>query len=572
MKVLYICGKDVYNIPAVNIIKKFQQRGHLVEVYSMYHEYIHIRMISEICNDIRDYQSLNEEKINEFDIIFSGQPITEINLFTNIRKYIFVFSTCYMDEPYSYGDFTFTQRDISNDIFNGKYKMEVINNNKNNPSMAVGNPKFDDIEINNIESNVILIVDSGHYPYGNAAKLELAKLIVNISKSFKEYEILVKPRFLPDDKNVTHRNDDYLYPYIYKECNNIIPSNLNLLMEHTSLEELVNKSKVVITVYSTSYLDVAVAHKGGIIVDGLPSEESVAHSNKHIKRLKVIMEKSGCMRNYKEIISCLPEGLTCNEKHLNEMVYSTINVSDSIVKVVEYIFYNILNRNEFPCDGHFLYNDDLSNIIDSEMVTWEKVIHQRYKKRLFEFSNLIYRASDKLDFQEIIYYILDIEKKGVLLNKDNFESYQIEVKKKVSDYVIKNSNILMHNKIEQCYLLKIYYENGMLNQIEEKDILCQEFFNYLMGKSQVSENPQLAIHYLLKYLSQVNNNLFERTLADDIGRVISANFYLGVSLYKLGNGSEALSYFMKCQELTDGVHKKAGEYIAQINTDIIGGC
>lgn len=565
MKILYVLGKDVYNIPAVNIIKEFKQRGHLIELYALYKDNIHIRMFHDMSNEIKDFYSLNESIINSFDIIFSGFSLTEFALFKDIKKYVFIYSTCYMDEIYTYGDFTFGQRQMNHYIIGPDYGVDVINQKMIVPNMAVGNPKFDPYEAETESTNTILFVDSGHYPYGSEAKHELSKLLLSICDLFPDHKIVIKPRFLPNDKNVTHRNEDFLYNHIIKDCNGNLPSNLTMLKEHTDLSEWIKISKTIITTYSSSYLDVAVAKKGGLIIEGLPSKESTAQSKEHLERMKIIMSRSGCMVNYKEIPNLLPDGLICYEQHINEMVYSTTNCSKKIVDAVEYLYENFISLGLFPKNSYYNSDNYRQLMTVDNNLTWEHIIHRRYKNELYGFVFFIYDASDKIDFSSVIEYIDNI---NILLNKNNITEYKTTVNKMVTEIMLNSKDLLNETPYKQCHLLTIMFNNGILEEFDESDILCKDYYNYLKGKLEYNKkNFSLACNYLLKYLDGIKNNLYGKTMADFEENIVSANFYIAMCYYYNNDFNLALNYFYKCQELTQNHHLKAYEYICKLKNN-----
>lgn len=563
MRILCIAGKDVHNFALVNIIKEIKRRKHEVEVYAVYNDEIHNRMLNGIV--YKDIELLTDELIEEFDLLISSYPITQDKRFRDIKKLMVVYSTSYTEEPYTYGDLTILQRDITKSLFGEDYSVEKINRMMLKAQIAIGNPKYDRLVENNKDGKNILFVDSGHYPFGSKGKREVAKTILKVAEKFPEYTIEIKPRFLPGDINTTHKNYDNVYLHLEEECGGRLPSNLYLHSKHCNLDDCIINAKTVITYFSTSYIDVAVAGKGLVILDGLSSEETVSHSAPKIKRFKKLQEQSSCLVPFERACEFLPEGLHCNERHLKDVVYQIDNVENSIVDVCEYLNYKFIKPNNFlgPC------NSTIDNYRDTFIIDenghWEKVIHDRYKSIFYsDIATKLYRINDKLDFSKGLDYIDNLDKNGILLTRNNFAEFYSEFQKIINKEIVNQKRFLSQSSLLQSYYIKALFELNKLDTVEESEILCKAYYWHLKGKSLYGKDNKLCIHYLKKHLEAVKDNLFERTLADEESKILSSMFYIGVSNYDLENYKEAREYFKRCQELTNSKHRKAKEYLARI--------
>lgn len=558
MKVLVILHKDVYNIPTLHIVKEMLKRGYDIDIYAIFQDRIHLRMFDELDYVIHNIDELNKEQIAEYDFIYSAVTIEALPDGVNIDKYVFTFSTAFMDDLISYADFTFTQRDFKNYLQDYEYAIEKNNELKSRPGLVVGNPKFDVecYEKTEEKSNQILFIDAGHFPFGEKGKCEEAKMLIEMAKKYSQYKIIVKPRFLQNDKNVTHKNGIHLYSCIKNVSNNKIPSNLILLDRHVDLERLVRESSLVITPdLTTSYLDIGFYDKRGLIATNLPTEFTVSHNENHVRRFKNIELRSGLCVDYRQICEYIPNGKKCTQEHIEEMGLKLRDVSIRMVDSMEKIFFEFISKGTYP-----------SPYEEGERISLEEVKSVRRIKKLFGIYELIKARIEELDFSPIEDKIFELWEKKKFLDEQSYEIIRNEMTEQVQHILGQSNRILMKNTMTQSYYLNALYETGKLFLENIDDYDAKEMFHCLMGKYlAMKENKyQEAIEHFKQYFKIIQNNKYERTLADSQYYIESANYWMGVSYFQIGEMSEAKRHFTICQNLTENKHQKATMYLNEI--------
>ena len=302
MKVLVLTHLDATNYSIANIVRELLNRGHIVEGYGYFTDEHNIKMFRNLI-EIKPLAELTDERIDLFDVIFAGLDV--IDRVRKSHKYIFCYNFLFCGNMISdCGDFMFTQCDNRN-----------LDYDEECASMAIGNPKFTQINTKKEgESKQFLFIDSGHYPFGEEGRKILARLLLDIAESYPDYQLVIKPRFLAGDINVTHRNDDHIYQVIFGESNGHIPENLVMLQEHLNMNTLIDASDLVLCLYTTAYVDVILRNKKLIIIDGLPSQETFDLRNATIwKKQREVLARSGCMCHYTKVMEMMPDGFMASD-------------------------------------------------------------------------------------------------------------------------------------------------------------------------------------------------------------------------------------------------------------------
>lgn len=565
MNVIVILHKDVYNIPTYHVVKEMLKRGYLIEFFSFFFDRIHIRMFDDLGIQIKDIKELKYINMDKYNFVFSPVNIDVIPDVMQIRKYIFAFSTTFMNEFGSYGDYTFTQRDLNNCLLDYDYSVEKNNRKKCSPGLALGNPKFDideNCQSEFVDKWQILFVEASHFPYGKFAKMEEARMLLDICRKCSQYRVIVKPRFFQDDKNVTHRNGIHLYQCIDELTEGNIPNNLVLLHEHLDLEQLVRQSGVIVlTEMTTSYLDIGVYGKRGVIASNFPSEESFTHNTSRVKRFRTIQARSGLCVDYKDIPDYLPQGLHCKQGHVVEMGIDKKSVSKSIVDEIERIYKKYLIFDRYPSPDN-----------SSESITMNEVVSYRYMKRLYAAFDPIKENIDELDFSEAEKYIENLWNNRKMITAETYTEHEEKIINIKNNIMLNSERVLMKDALSQSYYLELLYGMGKIQDIdiEPYEEQAKAMYYCLIGKYEAIKQKQYkkAIKYFQKYFYIVQENEFEKTLADKPYYKESASYWTGFCYYELSQFTEAKKYFLKCQELTDNNHKKAAEYLGKINNSL----
>ena len=66
------------------------------------------------------------------------------------------------------------------------------------------------------------------------------------------------------------------------------------------------------------------------------------------------------------------------------------------------------------------------------------------------------------------------------------------------------------------------------------------------------------------YFAEVDKNLYEVSLADDVGVKAMAHYYYGATLFHLGDIERAKEHLVICDRYWSGNHKKTKEYLLEI--------
>lgn len=560
MKVLFVLCKDVHNITSFPIAKEMLERGYDVDFYGMFLDDIHIRMFKEKNISVFSIDEFNIDSINKYDYIYSAISIENFPLPINLNKYIFSFSTMFMDESSGYGDYTFTQRDMNIKFQENKYLIEEVNPFKVSPGMVVGNPKYSNRKEKSEIKKQFLFIDAGHFPFGKTGKIEEAKMLLEIAEKYPDYKLLIKPRFLRNDKNVTHKNDVHLYDCLEKLSNNNIPSNIYCLEEHKDLGELIKESSTIITVDgTTSYLEIAAYGKRGIVAAGLPSEEAMTYSAIRKKYFTKIVERSGLCIPYKKVIEYLPQGLECREEHKNEMGIMFTNTAKNIVNSMENIFEKYIKFEIYPAPN-------IMHGKEKKYVHFNEVINLRYIKKLYGIVGEVQRLIIELDFSQIKKYVDSLFLSSEIMSQDTFNQYLKKVERMMGDLILRNKEKMLKDARKQSYYLQTLYDCGKLQFEKETDYEAKEIFWCLMGKYEIIENknPRKALEYFNKWESGIVENTYEKTLADMRYYIESATYWIGYCYWLQEEYVKAKKYFEKCQILTDNKHNKAKEFLEKI--------
>ncbi len=552
---MVILHKDVYNIPTYHVVKEMLKRNYTIDCYAVFMSHNHLRMFDDLQISI---QNISEVKnIEQYDFVYSATGVRIIPQIFDINKYVFSFSTAFMDEMVNYGDYTFTQRDFSIHLQEHYYPIDINNELKSKPGMVVGNPKFDSDYTDNDEINKkqILFIDAGHFPYGKMGKMEEAKMLVDIAKKFPEYEVIIKPRFLPGDKNVTHRNTVHLYDCINEVTNSNMPSNLHCLYKHEDLEELVKESALIITPdLTTSYLDIARYDKPGLIAADIPSETTVTHSEERLKRLKSIEQRSGLRVNYKDICNYIPQGRKFNKEHMIEMGLDKRNASVKIVDTMEKIYQDYLSIGRYPS-------------VDGESdISFEEVKSFRYLKALFDMYEVYVLRMEFLNFSDIENQLREYFRTKRIITAQEYQQLKTEITNRISQTILEQKDLLIKDKINREYYLKELNAKNLIHTCDAEDFKDDALYCYFWGRYLINVKEEFAesVEYLQKYFELIKDDTYEKTLGDTEYFKVSATYWLAFCYYQMNNYEKAKMYFEQCQRLTSNQHNKAKEYLEKI--------
>ena len=507
MKVLFILAKDSANFSSSKLIAAFLKAGHEVEAYGKFFEDVNIYMFKDSGIDIKPYDDLKDERVAECDIIFAHTVYMGDSKITT-KKYTFFFNHIFMYGHENNSDFVFTQCDDPYNEFSNKVVMKV------------GSPKFDRIvedECPAKDSKDILFIETGHFPFGKEGRVQLATLLLKMAKSQPTYRFVVKPRFLPNDvKNTTRKNSDHLYNYILDLCDGELPKNLVLLQEYISLEELIYKSHSIICYASSSYLEAALSGRGLVIIDGIQSREANSErKEKYWKAFNQFMHQSGCVVPYDKVLDYLPDGIICDEKHLEEAVYYRGNTAERIVEVVEYVWDAFLSKGRIPARGKYEYNTYKEMLKEDSCLTLQALQEDNvYDVLVYEIQRKERAVNADVSFADAYEQLTQWKATGELLKVEQSELInQLQVI--IHKIFVANQSKLFGDRIDEAILLRSMDFLGMEEEIlkfKEEKFVSKEAFAFYSGKHQYLRKQFDAVPSLMHdYLSYVKETKFNES-------------------------------------------------------------
>ncbi|MCM1183103.1 MAG: hypothetical protein NC337_07000 [Roseburia sp.] len=475
MKVLVVSFNDSDNLAIENVLYELESRGHEITIFAVCDDKSSLRMFEHLKAEIKDISELNESTVRDYDIAFcSNMVMRELQLFD---IYCFVY-TSYLDDTYvtDGADFLFMSRDLQIDDMD--YKCA---------SMTVGIPKNDKMKQSNVApSNRILFIDSGHIPFGRQGKAEIADTILEICRCFPQYEICIKPRWLREkDVRYTHKNLEHIYDIIEDSCNHTPPDNLKMLTQHYDLQELIDSSITVITLFSAVHLDVISRGKGLLILSEWHNEDKHDMRNETVlQKQESLYKKSGCVIPYKDAIKFLPYGLQASDSYKEMMLPYRGGASQKIADVMEYIFFNFLLVNRFPIRKVYRYETFRSEITEDASLTMDSLKRERIKAVLQQRCHMEkIKLTGAIDFSGYYEYV-EREVKEISINKYNVKKLFRSAFDLRNQIITDNYSKLMGDAINQSYLLKALYDEGRENEIMSiniQDVLCRGPYFYYLG-------------------------------------------------------------------------------------------
>lgn len=510
MKVLCLISRDAANFALEQVLIELTKREHLINLYSLNKGENNMRMFFRKGIKFNIIDTLSDEIIDENDIIIAANDT--VWRVIDSPKIIFTVNMASV-----FGNFLSEGGDI---MFMPSYQFYRRGKEKN-ISVVVGNAKSSTEDLFSIEDNYFLFIDSGHYPFGKKGKHELAKTLLSICEKFPEKKLIIKPRFLKSDIDITHKNRCHLYDVIEYECNHIIPGNMILLESHKDMNTLIRHADVVICMYTSAFFDAISLGKRAIILGGLPNEDSFGLSIRCIWNIqKEILEESGCVIDYKEVLEYLPYGIECNEKFVNKHIpcFGTKEPSEHIADIIEYLYSNYISLGKFIKRVDTDANNYLQDFEETESVDWEIIRNDRYYNAamyLFE------RRFDSigLDIDAQIYKNWINENISVMINNPDF-SYS-----KLAEAVYKRGNKIILDSyeeikgddlLESCWL-EAFFNTSIhrFGELSSASFKCKRSFMYLWALYCFEKHMYVDAYFnFKKYIEETQELEFEKYNTD----------------------------------------------------------
>lgn len=551
MKILMITLRDGQNFSLAKIADAFLQEGHEITIYAPFYAENVLKFFDERIPKF-PLEDLTEDIAAGCDIIFAAAAavitLAEKNILSVHKPIITYNYQTGGTEAYG-GDFCFVPSLPTTEREHDNY-MDC-------PRIGIGEPKYDRMVPKHTDAKRFLFIDSGHYPFGTVAKRELARTILDICRSFPDYELWIKPRFLPGDELITHDSKLNLYEVIQEEAEGKVPENLVMLTEHRDLMELIEQCCTVICMFTSAFMGAFVAGKGLVVLDGLPSEDVYDIRLKHFNGTRSIMLGSGAVIDYKKAKELLPEGAKCSDEYFRYVLAEKEHTADKICEVTEWLVDTFYKKQTFPRDCQCDYKDYKDSIREDKEMTWDKVVSNRYKNVMLQNMLAIsYNVNAKLDVTTLVKRIDDVRQNGYISG-----AVYKQLRGKINNYrnecLIENRNNLLADDIDSGLLLKAYYYYSKYDEIinfPRQDIGAFYFYRGMVADVQGDE--ELVLLNLEKYMSLSSERTYIKEISDIPERRIDAYYLLIMYWLKEGNKEKARYYLEKLKEPDEATRSK----------------
>lgn len=549
MKVLVVTHKDGPNLFIENIVRELVVAGHQIIIYAQFEDDTSIRMFQTLNVPIYPLKKLAAKNVESVDFIFCPMQCTRRIAFFN--KYIFSF--CNMNPVFDEvrgSDFVFTL---------GKLRQPY---EKTFSYMPIGIPKNDTVvKTAQTDSRRILVIDSGHFPFAGSGKEQAAGMVLEMCRNFPEYEICVKPRWLPETEAsaMTHINLKHLYKYIDDLCNGQRPENLTLLTEHRDLQELIDESRAVVTLCTTAYLDVALRGKGLIVARGFDNEDMYQVRKAYFNRLYAHAEGSGCVVDYREVCRYLPDGLTCRPEHLADTFAYATGASGRAVEVMEYIYENYLKFGIYPAIDAYDYETWKEKMRADPELSLAMLKRWRMYCITDSVVALNRSISVNIDWGNFVQ-----QKKGLCLcakpNVAGLRKLQNETEIIKYNYLQEHADQLMENDIDKGFYFAALFSRKSYDKLIDylhTDEKSNSALQYYCGRIYYERgNFDLAAECLSFYINELQNRTYLKHFAENnINR--RKGIFLLLDCYYRQNNMEALTslliYYFYDESFRDNV-------------------
>ncbi len=527
MRVLVLAANDSDNIMIANTLFELERRGHELKIFSKYTDFKTVRMFNGLTAEIHIQKELTEKDLAWADCILSALrahiDLPDDKIFC--KKYIFVYNN-YMDSHWQTpgADFMFTTGYTRNPRHKEDCAFMPIGCPKNDHIQSLGNPG---------ELKTLLFIDSGHYPFGSKGKHQVANMLLDICRTFPDYKLVVKPRFLPGDTNMLHSNREHIYMICWELTNGHLPENLILPDKQTDMQEMLDQCHCAIVMASTAFVDVALRGKNLIIVKGIESEDTWDLRNDvEWEKQYELREQTGCVVDYRDVMQYLPHGIKCDENYLNQLVAYRTGASVRMADVMEYIHNEFLSNGVFPRIAEYRYEIYKTEMCADSALNWD-VLHQKRMKNIGNnWLNILLSLTADIDCSPLFHAVTNDYIKYPLTKKGSVEYLQ-NLHRVLNELILKNADAFQDDAINQSFYLRALFDSGHhidILDIQPEQVVCTGPYNYYLGMVYSSwKQSTPAIKHFCAYLKEVNMRSFRKYIQDNDWAVCNAyNYIFGI--------------------------------------------
>lgn len=507
MNVLVVLDKDGPNLFLENIVRELEQR-HSLRIFAGFFDENSLRMFSDLKTEIQPWSACSEEDRQWADCVFC--PVQSIAKVLHWDKYIFSF--CNMNPLFDVVrgvDFVFT--------LNAPREQQI----PYFASMPIGMPKNDVPPQESVERGKekrFLFVDSGHFPFGETGKRQLAEMLLKVCRAYPDTQLWVKPRWMPGEKlsSMTHPNALHLYDVLHQCCPGGLPENLVLLQEHRNLQQLVDDSDCVITMCSTAYLDVALRNKPLVIVKGLDNEDMYQVRSTYFDAVYQEAEKTGCVVDYKDILSVLPEGRICDKNVLEHVFSHTTGASQRAVEVMEYVHEHYLVHGTYPHPQTYSYEGYREQLENRPGVDRNTIMANRFfcaTGNCLAQNASISANIDWMEFEQMrMKMCLACDQTG-----EAYKQLRTKITEAKADYIIAHE-AEMKNDVDRSYVYEAMYQRKryyeLLKAVEQETRPHETLHCYAGLIHYGLEQYGMAMEHLMAYADATTSRMYTKYITD----------------------------------------------------------
>jgi hypothetical protein len=459
---------------------------------------------------IKPLPELTDFELKKYDVALCCDAGASHLRLRNI--YIFTYEIAFLVYGAPLGDFLFTFR-----------KGREAKYHKMAAQMVVGNPKNDSI-INNSaikEQKRILYIDSGHIPFGREGKIEIADMLLLICKENPDYEVVIKPRWLPNFQGaIAHRNATHIYDIVYERCNGDLPKNLTMLNEHLNLHELIQSSHSVICLQTGAIFDVLSHGKGLCIAINYKTDYKFDMTQSERQMEIDYFNRTNCAVPIGEIHRYMPHGIRSGSTFLHEELPQITGASSRIADVMEYVFANYISLGKFPDIMDYCY-ENYERQMRPANLSWDDIKRLRFKNSAYqELAVAIQNIDSSLKFPKS-YEFVDNHWADYEFSNNGFADFIYEFKLRLNFEVRDAAPILSADDIKQSYLLEALFNLGYDNDIlamPQEQILCKGPWHYYVARILQERNEiEACIPHFIRFLKNANHRAYEKYQAELLG-------------------------------------------------------
>lgn len=542
MKILMITLRDGQNASLGKIADAFLRRGHEITIYAPYYVESVLRFFDDRIPRF-PFNDLTEENIAGYDLIFAStlaMSCLAYRDFLSVHKPIITHNFLISGSVTYGGDYCFVPSLPTTETDYDKYI--------SCPRIGIGEPKYDSVVQGNMDVKKFLFIDSGHYPFGSEGKRELAKTLLDVCRSFPDYELWIKPRFLPGDEVITCKNDLHIYDVIRDEAGGNIPENLVMLMEHRDLMELIEQCRTVLCMYTTAFSGALVLGRGLVVLDGLPNEDIYNGRIKSFDRTRKIMLGSGAVIDYRRVKELLPEGAKCSGEYFQYLLAEKENTADKICEVTEWLFETFYRSGFFPKACQCDYKNYRSCIQKDTGMTWDKLVGSRYRDMLLQdMLGMGYYLNAEWDVSSLVRRVKEASQGGCMT-----EAVYKQMRGKELEYydrcVAENADKLLQDDIDCGMLLESYYRLKQYDEIMKFPKQNLGAFHLFRGFTAYEQgDEEIVISELKQYIQIASGRQYVKEVSDNNGYRFEAFYLLIKTLAEKNEKEQAESYLKKME-------------------------